>query len=279
MSSVTSPLDEDQIMWQSSIIDLSEEVRNQPPRQIVGREKEVRDVIIQLGVDRQSYGDNFPQPVLVAPKGAGKSAVIYEVIRRFLDRPPHTAPECHFFRCREVGLVDFDTFSQLLDGLNALTERVVLYLPDMPRLAQEYWPLYEADKVVQFQFLTKTVQRRDQLTIVSEMRPEQYTELIEKDPWTQRRYRPIRLADLSAGTAFTILAAKSNEPDAEHSTAAPHIPNLVLRRLVDRAGEFLPGVLLEIYNAVQAVAKAAGRTVATDGDLDLVLAERRQPLA
>jgi ATP-dependent Clp protease ATP-binding subunit ClpA len=267
-------------MWQSLVVDLAEEVRNQPPRRIIGRHEEVERGIVLSGVDRKICGSFYDNPVLVGPKAAGKSAVISEVIRQIVDGQSSNQNKfCHLFRCREAGLADYDTFRQLLDSLNKLPGQVVLYLQDMPRLAEAYWPLLAGKKADQFNFLTKTIEMRGGLTIITELRPEQYAQLIDSDDWTRRRYYPILLPDLSAKTALRILRARSQELEANPSTAGVRIPDAVLRKLVDRVGEalpemLLPGVLLDLYKAIRDVAERKGCPEATEHDIELALAER-----
>ena len=258
----------DQVVFPEWVVELvAGSTQLGPRRSLVGREEEIDRVITCFAGTREGFGDGYAQPILIGPKGSGKTAIIKEAIRRWLENPDRfrRGPR-RFFQLNSQGLTtaSFDDFEAALDALNDLPEYPVLYLTDMHKLASRYYPNHPEQA---FHFLTQRLQRRRRLFLVTEMERDEYERGL--DAWTTRRYERIELSDQPLGDAEAIVLAHSDPHDP--SSAGPYVSHELAGLIAGMSRGYLargisPGVLVDFLAAVRARA-GCRREVARD-DID-----------
>lgn len=203
--------EEDERFWalKASGVNLSAQVIEGQLRRAYRREREVEEILAALA------GERRPSILLLGPSGVGKTAIVYETVRRIHRR------ECaEVLHARQVWAITGDSLiagcsyiGQWQEKVNDLVREVrkkrhLLFVEDIASLA-EVGRWSKGDENIA-DFLKSFVQSGD-VVIIGECTPERLRLAEQLSPGFVAQFRTLEIAPTSPGDTISILTALGRE--------------------------------------------------------------------
>lgn len=196
-------------------VDLTEQARQGKIDPIVGRDREIRQVVDILMRRRQN------NPILTGEAGVGKTAVVEGFARRIVegDVPPPLREVS--LRALDVGLLqagasmkgEFESrLRQVIDEVQASPQPIILFIDEAHTLVGAGGAAGTGDAAN----LLKPALARGTLRTIAATTWAEYKKHIEKDPALTRRFQPVQIDEPTQGRAVSMMRGVASIMEKHH---------------------------------------------------------------
>ena len=228
-------------------VDLTQRARGGELDPVVGRDSEIRRVILVLSRLTRN------NPVLVGEPGVGKTAVVEGLAQRIV---AGDVPESLWgkrlvaldFGAMVAGVKDRDEFEErfkdVLSEIRQSEGRVITFIDELQKVVGAAEGLMDAG------IMLKPMLARGELRMVGATTLDKYQEQIEKDPAFERAFQQILVNELSVEDTIAILRGLKDRYEAHHQVQISDAALVAAAILSDRyvSGRFLPNKALDLVD-------------------------------
>ncbi len=196
-------------------VDLTEQARQGKIDPVVGRDREIRQIIDILMRRRQN------NPILTGEAGVGKTAVVEGFARRIVEGDVPPALREVSLRALDVGLLqagasmkgEFESrLRQVIDEVQASTKPIILFIDEAHTLVGAGGAAGTGDAAN----LLKPALARGTLRTVAATTWAEYKKHIEKDPALTRRFQPVMIDEPTEERALLMMRGVASVMEQHH---------------------------------------------------------------
>ena len=221
------------------------------------------DIIDQIEMVLQRH--DKPNPVLLAPAGTGKTAVVEAFARRMASGQAKGVP------AHRIASLDVAALSRDSDGIATLKQvateaaasKTILFIDEIHTLTSLGYRSLNAANAL------KPLLARGELRVIGASTEKEYNTTISKDPALARRFAPIRMPEMDFSKVVKVLEAKKDLYGRYHGVV---FPTYTISSLAMMANDYLPARTspdreLEIMDTAGVIASRAGSPVVDESHI------------
>ena len=206
-----------------------------------------------------------PNPVLLAPAGTGKTAVVEAFARRMASGQAKGVP------ATRVAALDVAALTRDSDGISSLKQvaaeavasNTILFIDEIHTLTSLGYRSLNAANVL------KPLLARGDLRVIGASTEKEYNTTISKDPALSRRFAPIRMPEMDFSQIVKVLEAKRGLYGSYHGVV---FPTYTISSLAMMAGDYLPSRTspdreLEVMDTSGVIASREGASVVDESHI------------
>jgi ATP-dependent Clp protease ATP-binding subunit ClpC len=236
--------------------DLTELARKGMLMPVIGREKELEEVIVTLCRETKR------NPVLLGPAGVGKTAVVEALAQRIASddicdilkgkRIIEIQPIAIMSGAGIVGEAE-KRFKKIIE--EASQEGILLFIDEVHTILNEM-----VSRAGGFADLLKPALARGSLACIAATTDDEYRRHFEKDRALERRFSPIRIEEMNREQALEVLRSKRDRLEETRGVKVPEESLSFILEMSDRylKNRFLPDKAIDLLEQCVAHAVAAG---------------------